>query len=159
MTLDQIADWADLLTAVGVIASLLFVGWEMRRNADQTRLGNHQTTLTALREHKRRTDDPHVADVIDRGRQDFDGLSGPDKITFGYWMEEWAQAMEGLLVSGTASFHRREEMIQAATASYGRMFEFPGCRQWWCWSGLERRWPRMLVTTIEAAIAKAEGRA
>lgn len=157
MSLSEIADIADLAAAFGVIASLLFLGWELRRNANQTRLTNWNATLSALREHKRRTDDPYVADVIDRGRQDFDALSGSEKIAFGYWMEEWAQAMEGLLVASAASYHRHEEMMHAGLSNYAAMFTHPGCRQWWRWSGLANRWPRTVVAAIEGAIAKAEG--
>lgn len=156
MTLTQIADIADLLAAFGIIVTLGFLAWEMRKNAEQTRLGNWHSTLSALREQKRRTDDPTVADIIDRGRANFDALTGAEKITFGYWMEEWAQAMEGLLVSSATSVHGREEMRHAALSNFAAMFAHPGCRQWWRWSGLEHRWPRALVKEIEGAIAKAE---
>jgi len=156
MTLSQFADIADLLAALGIVVTLGFLAYEMRQNAEQARLTNWHSTLDAIRGHKRRTDDLALSDVIDRGRQDFDALSGAEKIAFGYWMEEWCQAMEGLLVANRAAVHRQDQMKRAASGNYKAMFRHPGCRQWWHWSGLSARWPDPLVEAIEGAIAKVE---
>lgn len=157
MTLSQIADVADLLAAFGIIVTLAFLVYEMRQNAQQTRLSNWNSTLNALREHKRRTDDPYVADVVERGRADFNALKSSEQISFGYWMEEWCQAMEGLLLANSASIHRHDMMKRAALENYNTMFRHLGCRQWWRSSGLAQRWPDSLVQAIENAITKAEG--
>ena len=98
MTLSEFADIADLVAAFGLIASLLFLAWELRKNSEQARLQNWYSVLAALREHKRRTDDLSVSDVLYRGRESYEGLSGSEKILFGHWMEEWLQAQEGLLI-------------------------------------------------------------
>lgn len=157
MTLTHIADIADLLAAFGIIVTLGFLVYELRQNAHQTRLTNWNFTLSALREHKRRTDNLAIADVIDRGRLDFNALNGAEKIAFGYWMEEWCQAMEGLMVANSASVHRHDMMLRAALGNFDVMFKHPGCPQWWRWSGQAARWPKPLVDAIETAIAKAEG--
>jgi hypothetical protein len=59
-------------------------------------MSNWKAVLPGLREHKRRTDHPYVADLIERGRKDFEALSEAEKLTFGYWMEELAQCYDGL---------------------------------------------------------------
>lgn len=156
MTLSQIAAIADLLAAAGVIASLIFVGYEMRRSSEQARVANWHSVLSALREQKRRTDDPVVADVLHRGRQDFDALSDSEKIMFGYWMEEWLQAQEGLIVFRHVSAHSPEDLLRGARTNLRHMFANPGCLKWWRDSGLANRWPPNLVKEVEAAIEAVE---
>lgn len=158
MTLPEFADIADLVAAFGVIASLLFLAWELRKNGEQARLQNWYSVLTALREHKRRTDDLSVSDVVHRGRQSYEGLSGSEKILFGYWMEEWLQAQEGLLIFRHSSAHRREDLTRTATGNLRNMFSHLGCREWWIDSGLADRWPRSLVNAVSDAITDIEGK-
>ncbi len=156
MTLANIAPIADLVAAAGVIASLLFLGYEMRKNSEQARMANWHFVLSALREQKRRSDDPAMADVLYRGRQDYDALSGGEKIMFGYWMEEWIQAQEGLMVFHQASAHSPQVLLKTARGNFRDMFAHPGCRLWWRESGLAERWPPTLVAEVQGAIAALE---
>ena len=49
MTIQDIASYAELLSAVGVIASLVFVGWQIRANTKAARLRMHeQVTQTYM---------------------------------------------------------------------------------------------------------------
>lgn len=156
MSFSEIADLANVLTAIGMIASLGFVAYELRKNSDQGRMANWYSVLSALREHKRRSDDPAVADVLFRGRQDYAALAGGEKIMFGYWMEEWIMANEGLLIFRQASAHSPENLVRAARGALRAMFQHPGCAVWWRESGLASRWPPAMVSEVEAAISDAE---
>lgn len=158
MTLSEFADIADLVAAFGVIASLLFLGWELRKNSEQARMQNWYSVLTALREHKRRTDDMSVSDVLDKGRKSYEGLTSSQKILFGYWMEEWLQAQEGLQIFRHANAHRREDLTRTVKGNFRSMFSHPGCREWWSDSGLADRWPRSLVEAVSGAIAEIEAK-
>lgn len=151
MTLSQIAAIADLVAAAGVIASLIFVGLEMRKNAAQARLSNWFSVLGALREHKRRTDTHEMAAVVAAGRQDYAGPSEAEKIMFGNWMEEMLQAQEGLLQYSDVSVIQREQLVRTASANLRWHFGFPGCRDWWRDSNLASRWPKLLVTAVTEA--------
>lgn len=42
-----------------------------------------------------------VANLIARGRVSYDALSIPEKITFGYWMEELLQGFDAVEISMT----------------------------------------------------------
>jgi hypothetical protein len=156
MTLTQLADIANLVGGIGVIVSLLFLAWELHKNAEQTRLGNWNATLAAFREHKRRTDDIAVANVIARGRRDFYGLSEAEQIQFGFWIEEWLLAQEGLVHTRSASAESNEVLMHAMRGNYRVEFAHPGCRQWWRQSQLLGRFPKGHSDEIEAAIAYAE---
>jgi hypothetical protein len=156
MTMSQLADLADLLAALGVISSLVFVAFEIRKSSEQARLSNWNSVLAGLREHKRRTDDPYVADLVVRGRADFAGLSEADKIAFGYWMEELLQGFDGLIVHQDSLAVSRKESRRAAVGAFALHFSFPGVRAWYQWSGIAHRWPRQLIDAIEEGISQAK---
>ena len=152
MTLADAGSVANLVAALGVIASLLLLVWELRKSTEQSRLANWHAAVTALREHKRRTDDRWVADVIARGRVNYDDLSIAEKITFGYWMEELLQGFDALLLFGRSSVVSRNETYRASVGAFRYHFAFPGCKAWWLQSGLASRWPRHLVDAVELSM-------
>ena len=155
MTLSTLADIADLLAAAGVIGSLLFVAFEIRKSSEQARMSNWTAVLAGLREHKRRTDDPHVADLVVRGRADFNALSEADKLAFGYWMEEMVQGYDGLIVHQSSIAVGREAARHAAISAFALHFSHPGCRDWYDWSGVKDRWQKPLIAAMEEGLAKA----
>ncbi|HSG76809.1 MAG TPA: hypothetical protein VLA30_11815 [Burkholderiales bacterium] len=152
MTLSETASVANLIAAFGVIGSLLLLVIELRKSNEQGRLNNWHAAVTALREHKRRTDDPRVADVIARGRASYEDLSISEKITFGYWMEELLQGYDALLLFGNSAAVSREETYRAVVGAFRHHFEFPGCKAWWRQSGLDSRWPRHIVEAVETSM-------
>ena len=93
--LEQAYYVSGVVAAVAVIASLLFVGFQIRKSSEQARLANWNSVISGLREHKRRTDSPHIADLIVQGRADFESLTEAGKLAFGFWMEEMVVCYEG----------------------------------------------------------------
>ena len=156
MTLSALANIADLLGALGIIASVTFVAFEIRKSSEQARMSNWNAVLSALREHKRRTDDPYVADLVVRGRRDFDALADAEKLTFGFWMEELVQCYDGLIVHENAIAVDPVESRRAAVGAFALHFSFPGCLAWYRWSGIEHRWPRQLIEAIEEGITQSK---
>jgi hypothetical protein len=75
---------------------------------------------------------------------------------FGYWMEEWLQAQEGMMIFQQASAHTPQVLLKAARGNLRVMFGNPGCRLWWRESGLAERWPPNLVAEVQTAIAAGE---
>jgi hypothetical protein len=122
MTLSEFADIAELMGGIGVILSLLLLAWELHKNAEQTRLGNWHSMVAAFREHKRRTDDLAVADVIVRGRKDFHGLSEAEELLFGFWMEEWILAQDGLIQSKAVNTNSHVENLKVLQGNFRVMF-------------------------------------
>ena len=156
MTLSALANIADLLGALGIIASVTFVAFEIRKSSEQARMSNWNAVLSALREHKRRTDDPYVADLVVRGRNDFEALTEAEKLTFGFWMEELVQCYDGLIVHENAIAVDPVESRRAAVGAFALHFSFPGCLAWYRWSGIEHRWPRQLIEAIEEGITQSK---
>ena len=158
MTLSTLGSIADLLAACGVIASLVFVAFEIRKSSEQARMSNWNAVLSGLREHKRRTDDPHVADLVVRGRADFDALTEAEKLAFGYWMEEMVQGYDGLIVHQKAIAVGAGAARKAAVGAFALQFSYPGSLAWYHWSGVKDRWPVPLIEAIEEGIARTRSR-
>ena len=51
MKIREIGDIANLIAAMGVIVSLLFVSYEVKQNTDATLVANRHNVIAALREH------------------------------------------------------------------------------------------------------------
>ena len=158
-SLSTIADYADLLAALGVIGSLVFVAFELRKSSEQARLNNWNAVLSGLHEHKRRTDNPVVAELVVKGRSDFAALTDAEKLAFSNWMDELVQSYEGFLVHQSSMTISAVESRKAAIGALAMHFAFPGCVEWYEWSGARKRWPGHLIEAIEEGIAASSSNA
>lgn len=130
MEFSQIADIADVLTAVGVIVSLLFVAYEVRRNTNEIKRTAWEANIDRFNAMWSRTSSADLADILDRGRRDFQALSGPEKIVFGNYHNEMCLTYETMIVLGrNQSLGDQLESIPLKHLRY--YFGFAGTRQWW----------------------------
>ena len=88
MEMALISDIADTIAALGIILTLGFLAFEQHKNTEQAKIETWNLVMQGIRETRRRTDSPHVADVIARGRSDYYALTEADRITFGFFHEE-----------------------------------------------------------------------
>ena len=131
MSLSQIGSIADILAAVGVICSLLFLAYELRISNRETRMANWRQLLDSFREYKAVTNDLALSEVIERGAADYHALAPHEKRSFGQYLEQ------GIHVIGNFSKHSwtmPNELVGLETATRNSMLELlntPGARQWW----------------------------
>ena len=130
MNVSDIADFADILAAIGVIASLLFVAFQVRRNTKAIRNQHFEATLDHLASQFSRSLDERVATIIDKGRKNFNDLSDPEKLTFGAWANEYIMGASRL-----TSFEQQglldPEIAAMAKRRLNWFFKSPGMSQWW----------------------------
>jgi len=100
MTLSQAANIADLIAALGVIGSLLFLAFELRLSNKETRMSNWRQLLDSFRDYKAITNDVSFSDLIERGNTSYDGLTAAEKRSYGQYLEQ------GIHVIGNFSKHR-----------------------------------------------------
>mgnify|MGYP006863757556 CR=1 FL=1 len=67
MEMALISDIADTIAALGIILTLGFLAFEQHKNTEQAKIETWNLVMQGIRETRRRTDSPHVADVIARG--------------------------------------------------------------------------------------------
>jgi len=131
MSLTEMTAFTNLLGAVGVIASLIFVALEIRKNTAQTRQANWGNAADRFNVVYAQTDDIELAKLIIKGRQDYHGLSEAEKLSFGHYLEQLCIAIEALLVHGESLAHGRAAMLALAKKHLAFHLGFPGARQWY----------------------------
>lgn len=131
MTLAQIADYADLIAALGVMLSILFVAYEMHQSNREAKLSNWRQLLSSLSQYKGLTQDMALSELIERGHADYHALTGPEKRTYGNYLEQ------GIHIIGNFSKHsgtipgELKGLEGAIDNSLRDLLNHPGALTWW----------------------------
>ncbi|MEO0485818.1 MAG: hypothetical protein AAF092_07890 [Pseudomonadota bacterium] len=147
--IQTLAAIADLVAAAGVIASLLFLAFELRVQNRETGLANWRHLLESLTAFKATTNDPVMADLIMRGSADYAGLSAAEKLTYGNWLEQ------GIHIIGNFDKHSGtvpRAMRDLDIAVHNLMLDHlrsPGARQWWAQAKPRGRFMPTTAATID----------
>ena len=131
MSWDAIGAVAELLGALGVIASLGYLAIQIRQNTTAMRGTTHEvavehlsTVMLAL------SSDAELADIVLRGSRDFSSLSHGERLRFGsYWQSSLIGAEGSLL-----QFHRGnlDEAVWLRDFSVLQPWlATPGFQAWW----------------------------
>ncbi len=152
MNLTQITVLAELLAAAGVIASLIFVAFEVRKNTAQTRQANWGNAADRFNAVYSQTDDIELAKLVVKGRHSYHDLSEAEKVSFGHYLEQLCIAIEALLVHGESLSHGREVMMALAKKHLAFHLGFPGSRQWYDEFDQQRGYPPAMREFIREAI-------
>ena len=130
MNASIIADYADVLAAIGVISSLLFVAFQVRLNTNAVRNQQWLSTIDRVAENFSRPLDERVATTLDKGKKNFNELSDPEKETFNAWALEYI-----IGVNRNITFGRQGLLHPEIAAMWMRdlkwFFNYPGAGQWW----------------------------
>jgi hypothetical protein len=151
MDLSRLADLADLLGAIGVIASLLFVAYEVRRNTAEARRANWESSIDRFNALWSRTSGEQTADVLHRGRQSFLGLSGSEQIVFSNWYNELCLTYETMIVLGNEHV-LGDKLTGLAMRHLQYYFGFAGAREWWQGFASNLGLSSVIMDAIDAAI-------
>jgi len=152
MNLAQLTVAAEIIAAVGVIASLIFVALEVRKNTAQTRQANWGNVADRFNAVYSQTDDMELAKLIVKGRQSYHDLSEAEKISFGHYLEQLCIAIEALLVHGESLAHGRGANMALAKKHLAFHLGFPGARQWYDEFDEQRGYPPAMQGFIREAI-------
>lgn len=131
MNLTTISMWADIVQAVAVVATLLFVGVQVRHNSRIARMTAAQTSAQLLTENLGRViDHPHLADLLTQSDEEYEGLSPGDRLRISNFLAASFRHIEVLHA------HRRydiyeEELWDGAMSRLRVMLANPLVRQWW----------------------------
>jgi hypothetical protein len=132
MTLQELANMGEILGAAGVIASLLFVGWQVKVNTRTNRMRMHeQITQTYLSFLNAVLSDPDTfAAGLRSSEKDFADLSNKQKLFF-------FGSMLGLFKHYELMFVQHDQGVMDdetwdAWNEHIRMyFHQPGAQSWW----------------------------
>ena len=155
MELAMLANFAEILSGVGVIASLVFVGFELRQNNRQKKLDNWYKQVDRFMDIYGRASDPELGDLISRGRHDYHALSPGEKISFGHHLEQLCIALEGLLHAADENILGETDTLQLVEKHFQFHIGCPGGRTWYAEFQKERGFPPFISNYINATLTKS----
>ena len=130
MSWDAISGIAEMIGAAGVIASLLYVGFQIRQNTIATQRTNarhshadHASALHGILDEK-------VSEIVLRGMYDLDALTPHERYRFDLAVTVWLEAVE----QAFADYQHRdfpEDLIRPFRNRVAGVLGAPGGRKWW----------------------------
>lgn len=136
MDFSFIGNFADLLAAFGVIASLIFLAVQVRRNTAEVKNSHLQSSHALMASFQSRTQNELSAAIIEKGKHSYHDLGDAEKLVFSSWIHEWLLVadnfmrlgQDGILAPGLAEF--AEERMRW-------LFTHPGVGEFWRSAGRE----------------------
>ena len=131
MNWDAISGIADVVSALGVIGSLIYVGVQIKKNTLETRRANarstshdHGAAIHAILQ------DEKVSDIVLKGFEDLDSLTVNERYRFDLATLVWLQAIE----QAFADIRQREypdDMEDTYKVMVPGVLNTPGGLKWW----------------------------
>lgn len=134
MTLGAIADWADLIGALAVVASLIFLARQIHQNTNAVKA----QTFTALSDRISQSNQgplsEYMAGVIKNGLESFENLTQEEQVSFSYWMLDRTMVYELLVGAPEAT---SPEIVAGCDKNLRYLFRAKGVQEWWQTSARE----------------------
>lgn len=131
MNWDAVGAGAELLGAIGVIASLFYLGTQIRQNTKTVRTAAYHAIVTNLGNLAADTGrDGAIADLFVRGQVDLESLSPTEQRQFGLLLQGVFRSFENLF------YHYSTGMIDEVVwkgweKRILRYYRQPGVQVWW----------------------------
>jgi hypothetical protein len=131
MTLSDLGNLGELISAVAVVISLVYLAIQVRQNTRMMRVSTHHGVNTAFNAlHVAYASDPAVSNLLVRGGEDYAQLDRDDRLryallmraSFGLHNDMFLQFSEGLVTDEAWTAHRR---------AIAKALQPPGTREWW----------------------------
>ena len=153
MTIAEYASLAEIVASLGVIASLLFVGFQIRQSIAQTKLVNYGSLVDRFNAVYAQTDDIQLANLLVKGRKSYRDLAEAEKIAFGHYLEQICICCETLLILARAHVHDQEVNFALFRKHIRFHLGFKGAREWFDEFESVRGFPASYMREIREAIA------
>lgn len=129
--LNEIAPLADLLAAIGVIISLCLVYFELRRGNRDARMANWYKNMEAFREFCALTDDPLIATIVVKGREDIGHLTETEYIVFDNYIRRCVLCLNYFRRNTGQVMEAKHVALETVNENLKRVLDYPGIRAWW----------------------------
>lgn len=131
MTLSELSDVSQVLGAVAVVASLLFVGIQIQQNTRATRAASHHAVSDSLNEINRMwAESAELTRIWLAGREDRQALTDDERWRFDCSMRAYMHVCETMFIQ--AGLGAGDRGIWLAEEEGMKMaLGFSGVREWW----------------------------
>jgi len=156
MSLQDFTNLTEIMASIGVIVSLIFVGYQMRQNTSQLQRNEHNSTMAQWSKIRMAyVENRDVAQIWREGLRGERELDGTDQFRLESLLAEqlwaayhvWERTKRGILTEGT--FH---EAVAPLVPSW---LSTPRGAPWW--SAAKRNYPPMFVADVDAALTTFGG--
>jgi hypothetical protein len=154
MILSVLADFADIVAALAIVISLIFVGYELHQNRTQAELANWRALLDTLVDYKGLTHDPSFAEFVTRAHADYGALSDAEKMRFGLYLEQGIHIFGNFLKHNDALPRKLAGLEDAVTSMFADMLTTPGGSAWWAEAQTRGRFMGGTYTTVNDHLAR-----
>ena len=152
MNWEAIGAVGEIIGALAVVASLLYLGRQMREGARATRA---ETELEAARMwsdfHSRVAHSPDMSSIWDRGHRDSTALTEEDRQRFVWLVAEYVFLVEGLFKQYERGFLSADSWDQHERTLIG-LFDNPLVKNWW--SSKVSPYSRDFVSHVDLAVGR-----
>jgi hypothetical protein len=152
MTMELIVDLANVIAAIGVIASLIFVGVEVRRNTSQAKLQNWASLIDRFIAIYSEAGNLELAAVIAKGRSDYEALTDAERVAYGNHLYQIVVGLEAFLNFSRNEVHGREEMERQFDVNIRYHIGCPGGLSWYREYQATRPFPEVLSERINRVL-------
>lgn len=130
MSLSLISTVADFVTSIAMIASLLFVALQVKRNTQEVKNSHYQATQARMSTFQSRTMDERVATVVQKGKKSYTQLGESEKLVFTSWLIEYHIVISNLLDFGRQGIFGAE-LVDMARARFEKLLHNPGVHEYY----------------------------
>jgi hypothetical protein len=121
----------QMVGAIAVVISLIYLAREVRRNARATRHAAMRATLDSFnRLAQQLTQDPDLAGLYCRACDDFEALEAVDRTRFGWFMHQIFRNMEDVYYQNLQG-HLDPHLWRGLEVAMRDMNTAPGVQAWW----------------------------
>jgi hypothetical protein len=131
MNWEAVGAVAELLGAIGVIVSLLYLATQIRQNTRSVRMASQHDLMSEFRANVRAlTQDPELGELFRNGLQDPEELSEADRARFGTQVASAVQIYEELYSHYRAGLVERD-FWESRKQNLFYYMSLPGVSAWW----------------------------
>jgi len=156
---DAVGAIAELVGAVGVVASLIYLASQIRHNSRSVEAATNHAIVRARNElNIAVATRPALSELLRRGASSFDSLQPDESQRYDLCMISNLNIFEDAYVQYSKGLATRE-FWEENVSVLGLIFSLPGPQQWWRANAHAHVMNPMFRQTIEASIGKQGGRA
>lgn len=131
MNWEAIGAVGEVLGAVVVVASVIYLGVQIKHNTRASRDEAYRDIFTAVSAQFSKMAEPENNEVLLKGLANFTTLSPSEKFQFDSLMCAWMTLLESSVISNEADLILDETMENWAHYMRSRFFCYSGFSEWW----------------------------
>ena len=131
MNWEAIGAMAELVGAIAVVATLIYLAAEIRQNTRAVRTGSHHGLTDSFNQlNAKIAEDERLARLFRLGLSEYDNLSSDEQISTAHLFLSYLRIFEVLYFQREAGTVE-EKLFQAEEKSLRYIFSQPGAIAWW----------------------------